>query len=112
MAVIAVDFDDTLHDRNSVTSGYRMGRPTSGAILSMQRLANQGHVLIIFTARAVNHPNQKKAVADWLDYFQIPFHSITNIKMPEMEIFIDNRAIQFDSWPQVMGRLTKLTKEE
>lgn len=106
--VIAIDFDDTLMDRNNKLPGYRMGQPTPGSIVSMQRLNNMGHTLIIFTARNVQHPNQKKAVADWLDYFKIPYHSITNVKLPEMELFIDNRAMHFDSWPQVMMRLTKL----
>lgn len=105
---IAVDFDATLMDRDAVHSGYRMGPPTAGAILAMQRLAAEGHQLWVFTARDVQHPNQKKAVADWLDYFHIPFHGVTNIKRPEFEVFVDDRAIAFDSWPQVMFRLTKL----
>lgn len=105
--VIAVDFDGTIHDPNNKNSGYRMGVPIPGAILSMQRLANSGHTLIIFTARGVQHPNQKKAVADWLDYFKIPFSGITNIKSPAFDLIIDNRAMHFDSWPQVMARLTK-----
>lgn len=107
MATIAVDFDDTLHS-STKQPGYRMGIPEPGAIVSMQRLAREGHELWIFTARNVQHPNQKKAVADWLDYFNIPYHGITNVKLPQFQVFIDNRAIQFDTWPQVMARLTKL----
>lgn len=110
--VIAVDFDDTLMNPHDKREGYRMGQPMPGAILSMQRLRNQGHTLVIFTARNVQHPNQHKAVADWLDYFNIPFDGITNIKRPEFEVYIDNRAMHFDSWPQVMHRLTNLQRSE
>lgn len=106
--IIAIDFDETIMDPQNKTPGYRMGRPVPGAVLSLQRLANAGHTIYIFTARNVQHPNQKKAVADWLDYFQIPFHGITNIKLPEFEVYIDNRAMHFDSWPQVMARINRL----
>jgi hypothetical protein len=112
MAVIAVDFDDTLMDTNNVLPGYRMGQPTPGAILSMSRLANEGHQCIIFTARNVQDPRAYKAVEDWLNHFQIPHHGITNIKRPEMQIFIDDRAMAFDSWPQVMARINKQTQQE
>lgn len=108
--IIAVDFDGTLMDPNNVRQGYRMGQPEPGAILSMQRLKNQGHTLVIFTARNVQHPNQHKAVADWLTYFKIPFDGITNIKRPEFEVMIDNRALHFDTWPQVMTRLRLLSQ--
>lgn len=104
--IIGIDFDGTLCDPTNVLSGYRMGQPEPGAILSMQRLANSGHQLYIFTSRNVQNPSARKAVADWLDYFKIPFHGITNIKLPEFEVMIDNRAMHFDSWPQVMHRLT------
>lgn len=108
--VIAVDFDDTLCSRNS-QPGYRMGPPEPGAILSMKRLALEGHTLIVFTARNVQDPRVFKAVEDWCKYFDIPINGITNIKKPEFQVMIDNRALHFDDWPSTMSRLARMQNE-
>lgn len=106
--VIAVDFDDTLMDRKNVEPGYRMGQPTPGAVAATRRLVNEGHTVIIFTARNTQDPRVYKAIEDWCIHFGIANHGATNIKIPEFDVFIDNRAIAFDTWPQVLMRLTKL----
>lgn len=106
--IIAIDFDDTIMNPHDKLPGYRMGQPEPGSILSLQRLKLEGNQIYIFTARDVSHPNQKKAVADWLDYFHIPYDGITNVKQPFFDVYIDNRAMHFDSWPQVMTRLRNL----
>ena len=106
--ILAIDFDDTLMDTQNVLEGYRMGQPTSGAIAATQRLANRGDKIFIFTARDVQKPQVYKAVEDWLNHFHIPFHGITNIKKPEFDVYIDNRALHFDTWPQVLHRLTSI----
>lgn len=108
MAVIAIDFDDTLMDTHNVAPGNRMGAPTPGTIVYTRRLVNSGHTIVVFTARNVLNQRIYKSVSDWLDYFKIPYHGITNVKLPEFEYYIDNRAIHFDTWPQVYARLTKL----
>lgn len=108
MAVIAIDFDDTLQDRSNVLPGYRMGQPTRGAILATQRIA-QDHTIIIFTARRVQDPRVYKAVEDWLNHFQIPHSGITNIKRPEFEVYIDNRALRFNGdWANTLADLKRL----
>lgn len=109
MAVIAIDLDDTLLDTQNVQPGYRMGPPTNGAILATQRLANEGHTIIVFTARNVQVPSAYKAVEDWLTYFQIPHSGITNIKRPEFEVYIDNRALRFSGdWASTLADLKLL----
>jgi hypothetical protein len=112
MSVIAIDFDDTLMNTQNVQSGYRMGRPISGAILATQRLMTEGNQIVIFTARDVQKPSVYKSVEDWLKYFQIPFNGITNIKRPEFDIIIDNRALHFNSWPQVISDIKKFTDQK
>lgn len=109
--ILAIDFDDTLMDTHNVRTGYRMGPPTPGAIVTMHRLVTEGHSIYVFTARDVQKPPVYKAVEDWLNYYKIPFHGITNIKQPYFQVFIDNKAIQFDTWPQVMLRLKRLTSD-
>lgn len=110
--IIAIDLDDTIIDSKNVLSGYRMGQPVQGAITSIRRLVTEGHQIFIFTARNVQDPRVKKAVADWLDHFDIPYSGITNIKSPHFQVFIDNRAIQFDTWPQTLHRLTNMQNSD
>lgn len=106
--IIAIDFDDTLMDRNNVLDGYKMGQPVHGAITATQKLVEAGNQIVVFTARRVTDPRVYKAVEDWLNHFRIPHHGITNIKRPEFELMIDNRALRFDNWPQTLGDIQKL----
>lgn len=110
--VIAIDFDDTLMSTSDILPGYRMGQPEGGAVLATQHLHNLGHTIIIFTARDVQDPRAKKAVADWLDHFQIPFSGITNIKSPHFTVMIDNRGLRFTSWAQTLVDLTNIEKQQ
>ncbi len=105
---ISVDFDDTIMNTKNVLQGYRMGQPEPGAIASVNRLYNEGHTIIIFTARDVSQPTAYKAVADWLEYFHIPYHMITNIKQHSTDVYIDDKAIHYDTWGSTLARLTKL----
>lgn len=106
--VIACDFDDTLCDSRNVLQGYRMGQPTDGAVIYTKKLVEMGHEIIIFTARSVNKPEVYKAVEDWLKYFGIPHHGITNIKQPYFDVMVDNRSIAFTgSWTGMLTRIEK-----
>lgn len=106
--ILAVDFDQTIKDDSLVHTGYRMGPPAVGAITVLNRLKDAGHQIIIFTARNVQDERVYKAVADWLDYFKIPYHGITNIKKTEFDVYIDNRALHYTSWQQVDTDINKL----
>src|SRR5690348_8008978 len=98
---IAIDFDETIMDNHAATPGRRMGPPEPGAVAAITKFHEEGHTIVIFTARNVQDPRVKQAVADWLTYFHIPFHLITNVKQPEFDIYIDNRALHYQSWSQV-----------
>lgn len=104
---LAIDYDETIQDNREKRPGYRMGPPMPGAVSIINRLHTEGHHITIFTARNVQEPKVKQAVADWLDYFKIPFHDITNIKRSEFDVYIDNRALHFQSWTQVALDLKK-----
>lgn len=105
MAIICIDYDDTLMDTKNVPSGKRLGPPMPGAVAAMKRLAVGGNILIIFTVRG-GEERSRKAVADWLDYFGIPYSTITNIKT-RADAYIDNHAIRFVTWPQTLSDLRK-----
>lgn len=110
--IIAVDLDNTIVDMKNVRHGYRMGPPVTGALLALQHLVRSGHSIVIFTARSVNKPEVYKAVEDWLKYFNIPYHGITNIKKPEFELYIDDRALHFNNWPQVITDIAKFESDK
>lgn len=108
--IIAVDFDHTLAS-DKPEEGYRMGVPEPGAVAGMKRLASEGHTLVIFTARNVQIPSAYKAVEDWLIHFEIPYHGITNIKRPEFEVMLDDRALRFKDWPTALSDIRKIGNE-
>ena len=70
-----------------------------GAVESLLTLHRQGDIIIIFTAR-----DRVQPVEEWLQYFGIPYSRVTNIKEP-CDAYIDNKAIRFTSWKQVMEYL-------
>lgn len=94
--IIAIDFDGVIHDYKNPIKGRRMGAPIQGAKESIINLKNKGHTIIIFTVRA-NTPQSTKVVSDYLMYYKIPCHTLTNIK-ENFDIFIDDKAIAFQDW--------------
>jgi hypothetical protein len=103
--ILAIDFDGTIMDPNNKNPGYRMGQPFPGAISVINHWVKLGHQVIIFTARNVNKPEAHKAVADWLDYYKIPHHGITNIKQPYFDVMIDDKCLQFKSWSGMLFKV-------
>lgn len=104
--IILIDFDRTLMDPDNIPVGHRMGPPEAGAIVAMQRLSITNE-LIVFTGRKVNIPSVYDTVAKWMDYFHIPYNAITNVKPERYDLIIDDKAIHFDTWTQVLFRLDK-----
>ena len=98
--ILAIDFDGVLHDFKAPLPGKRMGGPVDGAKSHMELLRAQGHTLIIHTVKAVTEDG-KRAVRDWLNYYQIPFDDVTAIK-PNASIFLDDHAQHFTSWDKVV----------
>ena len=97
--IIAVDYDRTLHDMDHPVPGRRMGPPMPGAKEAMEQLRRNGHTIIVHTARPADRHH---VVREWMNYWQIPFSEITNIK-PNADLFIDDKAVTYTSWPELMG---------
>ena len=105
MAKIALDFDGTVHDPKNVKKGYKLGQPVPGAKDAVKFLRDKGHEVIIFPTWA-DSLQKRKALVDWLNYFEIPFDDITSVK-PEADYYIDNNAIRFESWAQTLDFIEK-----
>lgn len=73
-----------------------MGAPIEDAQASMVGLYPHAE-LIIFSTRG----GSPEHIADWMKYYEIPYHSITNIK-PNADVFIDDKGIRFETWEQTL----------
>lgn len=102
--VLAIDFDDVVHNTRDVKPGYKMGLPMAGAVDALTTLREQGHRIIIHTIWATSE-ERMTAIADWLKYFKVPYDAITSIK-PRADYYIDDHALHFDNWKQTMGVLS------
>ena len=100
--VIAVDFDNVIHDPNTA-SKTKMGTPVAGCKPALDSLANSGYKLVIWTLRG----HQKAHVAEWLDFYGIPYHDITNEK-PDALVYLDDKAIRFIDWEQALNDIQTL----
>ena len=97
--ILAIDFDNTIHDINHPVPNRKMGPPISLAKESLTKFKQQGHEIIIFTVWGGTIQGQT-TIKKWMDYYEIPFDTITNIK-PNADHFIDDRAIHFTSWSNI-----------
>lgn len=101
--ILAIDFDQVIHNKAVPVPGRRMGEPLFGAKEAMQQLSGDDHELIVHTVMATNMSG-KKAVEDWLTYYGVPFDEVTAVK-PNADIFLDDKAIRFINWEQALKEI-------
>lgn len=83
-----------------------MGKPMKGAVQAMRELSGVG-TIYIFTDMA-NTSDGWRAVNDWLEFYHVPFDYITNSKPKGMDVFLDDKAIRFESWDQALSAIMNL----
>lgn len=93
--ILAIDFDHTICDTDKPPKGFKMGPPMQGAKDALIEYKRQGHTIIIHTAQTTHDH-----IKDWMNYFQIPYDQITNIK-PLADLYIDDKAYHFTTWSNV-----------
>ena len=93
--VIAVDFDGVVHDFKHPIKGRRMGEPIEGTQDALKRLRGLGHKIIIHSVWG-----DSKAIRDFMEYYKLPYDSITNIK-PTADFYVDDKAVRFTNWPEI-----------
>ena len=96
--ILAIDFDDTIHDSKHPPSGRKMGPPMEGAREALQEFKRQGHTIIIHTVWGTD--DKRKVIVDWMNFFGIPYDEITNLK-PNAAVFIDDKAYHFTAWKNI-----------
>lgn len=106
---IAIDFDNVIYDHDGIWRGGELTRGiVSGADEAMQRLHAAGHKLIIFSTRNWN-PKQRKLISDFMSKHDIPFDDIST-KKPNADLYIDDKALRFTTWSNVLGTLRVVNK--
>lgn|SRR3990167_3921586 len=100
---LAIDFDGVIHNHKVKVEGRKMGPPVNLAVDVLKSLKKEGHTLIIFTTRG-DRPDH---VREWLNWYKIPFDSITRVK-PEADFYIDDKGIRFVDWNQTIQEMAKI----
>ena len=94
---LLVDFDDVIHDMSDGwQDGKIYGMEIKDATKSIQKLQRFGYEIVVFTAR-----EDVDEVREWLIKQLSLDLEVTNQKRPCLAI-IDDRAVRFTSWADVM----------
>jgi len=102
LVTIFVDLDGTICTEER-TFERPLAKPIPGARENLQKLVDQGHTIVVYSARSWS---ELRVTEQWLKDHEIPFHSI-HLGKPIADYWIDDRAIPFKNWEQVMADLPK-----
>ena len=92
--VVAIDMDGVIC-KEERTFDRPLAEPIPGAVDAVNSIHKSGHTVIIWTARGWE---QFKTTQDWLRRYEVSYDVLLMGK-PLVDIFIDDRAIRFRSWP-------------
>ena len=106
---IVVDLDGTLAEYDQWNPN--IGTPMEGAKEALITLKKEGYKIVIQTTRL--HPrwgmeqfqSQYNRVCSWLERHKIPYDEIDVFGKAIANYYIDDRAIKFISWKQILQEL-------
>lgn len=90
---LAVDFDGVI---------FSKGQLVPGAVEAIEFLRKK-YRIVIFTSREAG--NEQSAIASFCSQHKIVFDEITNRKPKNMAYLIDDRAIAFTNWTDIIQLL-------
>ena len=98
MNTIAVDLDGTLAHYDHWRGEQHIGAPISLTVSRIKQWLEQGHEVVIFTARiGDDRPESVRYIQDWLEQScGLPRLEVTNIKRRTFQVFYDDRCIQVE----------------
>lgn len=106
---ICFDLDGVIAEFKKKGESYADVKPVSGSIEKLKALKDNGHFIIINTARHMKtcEGNTGAVVAkigkitlDWLEKHQVPYDEIYFGK-PWAQIYVDDNAFRFTSWNEI-----------
>lgn len=102
--ILAIDFDGVIHDYKNPIKGRKMGFVIDGTKQALENFKSRGDRIIVFTVWGGTEQG-KKTIKDYMDYYNLPYDEITNIK-PNCDAYIDDKAIRFVSWRETELKLS------
>jgi len=102
MGVIVVDMDGTICSEEK-TFSRSLAKVKVGAVKSINALKEKGNTIIIYSARSWQEYEMTKF---WLDKHGIKFDQLI-LGKPIGDVWIDDRAIEFQDWDSVIERIVK-----
>ena len=103
---IIIDLDGTICTEEKMFS-RSLAKPIAKSIESVNLLYNAGHTIIIYSAR---NWIEYEMTINWLTIHNVSFHQLVMGK-PQGDVWIDDRAIGFDNWKNVLSKIRKLKKK-
>lgn len=102
---IIIDLDGTICTEEK-TYSRSLAKPKEGAIKSINELYDEGHTIVIYSARTWMEFEMTTA---WLKENKVKYHQLV-LGKPIGDVWIDDRAIQFDNWDNVINKLKNKRK--
>lgn len=102
---IIVDLDGTICTEER-TNSRPMAKPIEKAICSINKLYDGGDTIIIYSARSWQ---EYEMTTNWLKDHSVKYHQLI-LGKPIGNVWIDDRAIRFDNWDNVIKKLESLQK--
>ena len=100
---IIIDLDGTICTEEK-TYSRSLAKPMDKAKETIEKLYNEGHIIIIYTSRSWM---EYEMTVDWLGKNNIKYHQLIMGK-PIGDYWIDDRALSFQgNWEEIAGKLTK-----
>ena len=117
---IAIDLDGTICPIKPEGMTYADLEPLPGAVERIRQLKEQGHTVIILTARHMKTCNGDvgkviarvgKLTLDWLDRHGIPYDEV-HFGKPNADLYIDDRGLRFTGWDAVTDEAIALNARD
>ena len=96
--IIVIDIDGVIAQENENNYiDYSSVELIKGAKNCIEKLINEGHHIILYTARL---ECDRQITEGWLYLCQIPYHEL-HFGKPYADIYIDDKALKFNNWNQI-----------
>ena len=97
---LVVDLDGTICSEEKQFS-RAIARPIEGAIDALRLIKNQGHTIIIYSARTWA---EYEMTVDWLDRYGVSYDQLV-LGKPQGDYWVDDRALQFTNWETILEKV-------
>lgn len=97
---LVIDIDGTICTEEKQFS-RALARPLTGAVEALKTLKKHGNTIILYSARTWS---EYEITVDWLKKNEIPYDQLI-LGKPQGDYWIDDRAIAFSNWVEVMEKL-------